>query len=350
MLVANSFDLWQKDTFFSAAEEVQQSADIMESAYRTWLRAKREGLIPHHLEELERELQMALGTAKWQLDEFERAVRMSYRNRGDDITITRHRQFVSAIEDQISCVETSLKESFNAEGKKPFRWVNLDEEECDDLALFLSGTPEASPMIQDDNNMKDKGSLGSENTPQTQISSHGKSVEEINENANCFVEIEERKLPEEVTDKIASNRRTWSTPDRSTLEIVIGSSDIQKNAIIEATPKEKGSKPFFWRSRFEDHPVARGGVLTHTKLKITSWLNQLSSYPSADVFFMGSLERKCKKSETTSATSVASSFRTFSTCFDANRLFSRALFALFSISNLNTVDDEQEKRWFGLCL
>lgn len=28
MLVANSFDLWQKDTFFSAAEEVQQSADM----------------------------------------------------------------------------------------------------------------------------------------------------------------------------------------------------------------------------------------------------------------------------------------------------------------------------------
>lgn len=27
MMVAKSFDLWQKDVFFSAAEEVQQSAD-----------------------------------------------------------------------------------------------------------------------------------------------------------------------------------------------------------------------------------------------------------------------------------------------------------------------------------
>ena len=27
MMVANSFDLWQKDVFFSAAEEVQESAD-----------------------------------------------------------------------------------------------------------------------------------------------------------------------------------------------------------------------------------------------------------------------------------------------------------------------------------
>lgn len=28
MLVAHSFDLWQKDAFFAAAEEVQQSADM----------------------------------------------------------------------------------------------------------------------------------------------------------------------------------------------------------------------------------------------------------------------------------------------------------------------------------
>lgn len=28
MLVANSFDLWRKDVFFSAAEEVQESADM----------------------------------------------------------------------------------------------------------------------------------------------------------------------------------------------------------------------------------------------------------------------------------------------------------------------------------
>lgn len=27
-MVANSFDLWQKDAFFSAAEEVQESADM----------------------------------------------------------------------------------------------------------------------------------------------------------------------------------------------------------------------------------------------------------------------------------------------------------------------------------
>jgi hypothetical protein len=33
MLVANSFDLWQKDSFFSAAEEVQESADMYVSPF-----------------------------------------------------------------------------------------------------------------------------------------------------------------------------------------------------------------------------------------------------------------------------------------------------------------------------
>jgi hypothetical protein len=33
MLVANSFDLWRKDAFFSAAEEVQESADMYVSIF-----------------------------------------------------------------------------------------------------------------------------------------------------------------------------------------------------------------------------------------------------------------------------------------------------------------------------
>lgn len=28
MMVANTFEMWQKDAFFSAAEEVQESADL----------------------------------------------------------------------------------------------------------------------------------------------------------------------------------------------------------------------------------------------------------------------------------------------------------------------------------
>ncbi|CAK9137973.1 unnamed protein product [Ilex paraguariensis] len=150
MLVANSFDLWQKDTSFSAAEEVQESADILESAYRAWLRERREGVAPQDLYELSRELQVALGTAKWQVEEFEKAVRLGYRNRADDITSTRHRQFAIAIENQISHVEAALKESFEDGCQQPLRWVTLDKEECDDLAAFLSGIPTTSRSVKNE--------------------------------------------------------------------------------------------------------------------------------------------------------------------------------------------------------
>lgn len=39
----------------------------MESAYRLWVKQKKEGLNPEDLNELFRELQTALGTAKWQV-------------------------------------------------------------------------------------------------------------------------------------------------------------------------------------------------------------------------------------------------------------------------------------------
>lgn len=232
------------------------------------------------------------------MEEFERAVCLSYRNNGDDITIALHRQFVSAIEDQISHVETALKESLNMEGKKPFRWVNLDEEECDDLAHFLSGTPGTSQMIKDEgiklgaaitsslskSNINEDCSFGSEVSSKMQIPAQGKSSEEVLtriEDINCFVELQERKIPEsgdEISyqaDQITSNRRAWSSPDRNTLEIVIDSDDRQTNAVIEATPKEKGSKPFFWRSRGENYPVAKG-VQSHTLMKMINWINHVS--------------------------------------------------------------------------
>ncbi|CAI9757029.1 unnamed protein product [Fraxinus pennsylvanica] len=40
----------------------------MESAYRTWLRARKKWEAAQNLDERSRELQMALGTAKWQVD------------------------------------------------------------------------------------------------------------------------------------------------------------------------------------------------------------------------------------------------------------------------------------------
>lgn len=77
-----------------------------------------------------------------QLEEFERAVRSSYiRRSSNDDSEERHRNFVVAIQDMISKVEKSLHVSSLSGGKSSSPWVRLDERECNELALFLSGSP-----------------------------------------------------------------------------------------------------------------------------------------------------------------------------------------------------------------
>ncbi|XP_021646810.2 uncharacterized protein LOC110639987 isoform X2 [Hevea brasiliensis] len=137
--MASSFDRWEKDPFFSAAEEVQESADRMESTYRTWMHSKKDASSLWNSEELHRDLRTALGTTKWQLEEFQRAVRSSYNQSSSEDSRDRHREFIIAIEDQISKIEHSLHESALLEGKASSPWVRLDEGECNELALFLSG-------------------------------------------------------------------------------------------------------------------------------------------------------------------------------------------------------------------
>ncbi|XP_042002310.1 uncharacterized protein LOC121751602 [Salvia splendens] len=281
MLVANSFDLWQKDSFFSAAEEVQKSADLMESAYRAWLKSRKQALMSQHLDKLSRELQMALGTAKWQLEEFERAVCLSYRNKVDDITITRHKEFVSAIEDQISRVETALKVSLEVEGKKPFRWVNLDKEESDDLVHFLSGSPGTSQMIKDGHinvGAPDRdhslGSPVSSKVPNRGWEEVAAGVKDI----GCSFELQEREVrdtEDEISNRAGEslyNLRVWNSPDRNALEIVVDTENRETNGLIEAMPKEKGSEPLIWRSTGEMHRKAKE-VKSHTQMKLINWIN-----------------------------------------------------------------------------
>lgn len=137
--MASHFERWEKDPFFPAAEEVQESADRMESTYRTLLHALKEPSA-WKTEELRRDLRTALGTAKWQLEEFERAVEHSYSKSFSDNAKTRHGEFISAMENQISKVERCLDESAVATGKPPRPWVRLNEGESKELALFLSGS------------------------------------------------------------------------------------------------------------------------------------------------------------------------------------------------------------------
>ncbi|KAF5792258.1 putative syntaxin 6 [Helianthus annuus] len=138
--MASNFERWEKDPFFSAAEEVQESADRMESTYRTLIHALKEPSV-WKTEELRRDLRTALGTAKWQLEEFEKAVENSYNKSSCNDTKTRHREFITAMENQISKVEKCLNESTVTAQKPPRPWVHLDERESKELASFLSGEP-----------------------------------------------------------------------------------------------------------------------------------------------------------------------------------------------------------------
>ncbi|RDX69013.1 hypothetical protein CR513_51928, partial [Mucuna pruriens] len=139
--MASSFDRWEKDPFFNAAEEVQESADRMESTFRAWIHATKDASSVWNSDELCRDLRTALGTTKWQLEEFERAVRSSYSRSSSEEARNRHRDFVTAIEDKIMKVEHLLNESIVLGGKASLPWLRLDEGEQNELALFLSGMP-----------------------------------------------------------------------------------------------------------------------------------------------------------------------------------------------------------------
>lgn len=141
--MATAFDRWEKDPFFYAAEEVQESADRLESVYRQWLIHEKKptgGVADSPVTVLRRELSTALGTAKWQLEELERAVRScDHSLSAGESTVARHSDFIVAISSKISIVENALKEMNQEEvGRSDLTWVRLDEGERDELALFLS--------------------------------------------------------------------------------------------------------------------------------------------------------------------------------------------------------------------
>ncbi|GKV00473.1 hypothetical protein SLEP1_g13153 [Rubroshorea leprosula] len=294
-MVANSFDLWQKDVFFSAAEEVQESADIMESAYRMWVKERKQGLTTTDSAERCRELQAALGTAKWQLEEFERGTRLSHGHQYDDITAARHKQFIAAIEHQISRVEAALEEAFIEEGKQPFRWVNLDEEERDDLAMFLSGT---SPSFQPSAKGTHLESChkGKDADYDTSAVCNGDILEMENYiGADCIIEVKDEGSSIRIDniscqlEKATGTRRIWSSPNFDSLKIVIDDKYEDRDEVtegIEGTPKGKCSKPFFWKQRCREHSQTKGALNLLNQVRLLSGLrNQVNLYhPRAFAF------------------------------------------------------------------
>ncbi|TYI87186.1 hypothetical protein E1A91_D04G118100v1 [Gossypium mustelinum] len=101
---------WESDPLFSAAEVVQDSADRMESIFRLLLHEqnlveannydpKLLTLIGYH----SRDLATILETAKWQLEDFERAVISSARmdrSQSREAVIFRHKELLVLLENR----------------------------------------------------------------------------------------------------------------------------------------------------------------------------------------------------------------------------------------------------------
>ncbi|KAG8647027.1 hypothetical protein MANES_09G055400v8 [Manihot esculenta] len=147
--MASSLHLWESDPLFSAAEVVQDSADRMDSLFRLLLHDQNlvqgdhpdPGLLMS-IEYHKRDLATILETAKWQLEDFERAVNssaMQDKSQSKEDVISRHWQFIRAIREQINHVKTSVDGSSMGDSMKKSEWINLNEQDRDGLALFLIG-------------------------------------------------------------------------------------------------------------------------------------------------------------------------------------------------------------------
>ncbi|KAA8516718.1 hypothetical protein F0562_016776 [Nyssa sinensis] len=147
--MASSFQQWQSDPLFSAAEVVQDSADRMESIFRLLLHEQSlvQGDHPDQklfesIEYHRRDLATTLEMAKWQLEDFEREVSLSAmtdKSQTSENVISRHKQFIRAIREQIIHVEKSLEDPSIGDSERNTEWVNLNQQDRDGLALFLSG-------------------------------------------------------------------------------------------------------------------------------------------------------------------------------------------------------------------
>ncbi|KAK6126397.1 hypothetical protein DH2020_039847 [Rehmannia glutinosa] len=118
-----------------------ESDPLMESIYRLLLHEQSlvqgdhiDGQLLSSIECHRRDLATTLETAKWQLEDFEREV-MAGESQVKQNVIGRHMQFIGAIREQIFHVEQSMGTSLG----NSLRNINLNEQDRDGFALFLSG-------------------------------------------------------------------------------------------------------------------------------------------------------------------------------------------------------------------
>eukprot|EP01018_Ginkgo_biloba_P028477 Gb_35720 [translate_table: standard] len=144
--MGDQFALLELDPLFSAAEDVQQSADRMDSAYRAWIHSNSttHGTKPDQtvasVEVQRKELITAFETTKWQLEEFERAfTEANLKDHRSERPLARYIPFIEAISHQISLVQSNLRNSGNEQASHGLHVVSMGDGDRDDLANFLLG-------------------------------------------------------------------------------------------------------------------------------------------------------------------------------------------------------------------
>lgn len=135
-----------------------------------------------------------------QLEEFERAVKSSYKNSTLDDAKDRHREFIKAMEGQVSKIDSALHKSAVSSGKPPHPWVRLDEGECNELELFLTGSTTSKGKNSSKVHAQDQLS------PQPLEADKGSALERV-KNFSDSVELARMGLRH---DKFLGHRRTAS--------------------------------------------------------------------------------------------------------------------------------------------
>ncbi|KAK8962674.1 hypothetical protein KSP40_PGU022772 [Platanthera guangdongensis] len=289
--MATSFDRWEKDPFFYAAEEVQEATDRMELVFRRWMREKdaaisSEGEGNSFASDLQRDLHTALGTAKWQLDELERAVRYSDHSlsAGED-TINRHKDFVTAISNQIARVEIALKESkLEDVGETGFSWVRLDAGERDELAVFLSGPHAEEEKL----------------VPTATVGVNEAGTRMDGEASVCSKNLcnsRDLNSPEMMKNNMKGHRRVSSA--------FADLGDFRISVSIGGSPQKNGFRK--WKSPYHDnmeeyiplqnHQLSRGMNVCYEKSK--SCLSNFSDDSSSKQFYgwLGAFQRRIQRSQ-----------------------------------------------------
>ncbi|GMI78484.1 hypothetical protein like AT1G27700 [Hibiscus trionum] len=211
--MASSFVRWENDPFFSVAEEVQQSADRMESRFRAFIHAIKDVSSAWNLQELGRDLRAAISTTKWQLEELEKAFQSSSPN---DEARDRHCEFFAAIKDQILMIEKYLQESACKEVRSS---MHLDEGERTELALFLS-----APPLPGDTTRPTKNHGRGNGTRR------GMNRESAPDFLNNVIQSIELSSSEAKDEKSIAHRRSASAADIAAWKIAIGDDILQQNS------------------------------------------------------------------------------------------------------------------------